>query len=181
MRRPRRVALVGVSLAMGSLALAGVASASSESRGGGRHQSTATPAGPTTFYPALGSPEQLERCNETNGRCRITYSSTNQVEGDMVGVSENFGALYIDESFAGWAVGMAEHSGTVKGCDGPGTSLTELRGRLGADGSNVGTWKIVEGSGTGGLTTLRGSGTYVTTISAEGAITYELEGSAHCK
>ena len=44
-----------------------------------------------------------------------------------------------------------------------------------ADGAASGTWRVIPGSGTGGLAGLRGSGTSVATSTPPGTFTFDYE------
>ena len=95
-------------------------------------------------------------------RCAIPFYETDNFTGDLVGQQQNAGGLSVTvPAFIGQAMSIATYSGTVKGCPGAGTALFRYVFTMGVhdtSGHNQGSVEVVPGSGTGGLSTLKGRG-----------------------
>jgi hypothetical protein len=107
------------------------------------------------------------------GRCAIPFYETDNITGDLVGQQQESGGLAVTPTFIGQAVGLGTYSGTVKGCPGPGTALFRYvitMGVNGQSGHNQGTVDVVPGSGTGGLSTLKGHGHVDATVTPSGPV-----------
>jgi hypothetical protein len=112
--------------------------------------------------------------DSATGRCAIPLYETDNFTDDLVGQQqEAVGASVTVPQFIGQAVGIATYSGTVKGCPGPGTALFRYVATLGVNGQsglNHGTVDFVPGSGTGGLSTLKGHGEFDAHATASGVV-----------
>jgi hypothetical protein len=112
--------------------------------------------------------------DSATGRCAIPFYETDNFTGDLVGQQQNAGGLSVTiPAVVGQAMSIATYSGTVKGCPGPGTALFRYvftMGVNGQSGHNQGTVEVVPGSGTGGLSTLKGHGDLDAVPSPNGSV-----------
>ena len=138
---------------------------------------------PTEFFglTAAGMPRP-ELCDPTSSRCLVTFVGFDRFTGTLDGTQANAGALSVDfATFVGEGVSLATFTGSVTGCPGSGTALLRYTVQLGArPGQNLGTFEVVDGSGTAGLAGLAGRGSFVATPDyATGAVS--TEGRAHLR
>jgi Protein of unknown function (DUF3224) len=98
------------------------------------------------------------------GRCIGTYTGTSTLTGDLTGSFLNYGAVYGDLT-AYWNVNLSLFQGDVEGC-GTGTVVFSFP----LDGPNPvdGHFTVIEGSGTGDLAGMTGTGRYHLTATASG-------------
>lgn len=123
-------------------------------------------------------------CNPDNGRCQFGFVGYDRYEGAVSGDSVNVGSISIDlATFQGHANSLATFTGTVIGCPGAGTVLLAWESDLGVEpGRNDSTFRVVAGSGTGGLSGIRGRGSIVANITdPTGPISGAGTANLHCR
>ena len=78
---------------------------------------------------------------------------------------------------------MSVLTATVAGCPGEGSVSLRWTVQFGftTEGRNTGTYEVVPGSGTGGLATIRGGGSFVTTVLPDGSVTSEFTAKFRCQ
>jgi hypothetical protein len=149
-----------IATVLGAGGIGGIAVAGAESDGHLLHASTTTSG--QEIYDIDLSTGACTHQDQATGRCAIPLYETDHFTGDLVGQEqETVGLSVTIPAIVGQATGIATYSGTVKGCPGPGTALFRYEFTMGVDGQtghNRGTVDVVPGSGTGGLSTLRGHG-----------------------
>ena len=140
------------------------------------------------FASATAEPVELfgpdpELCNSATGRCLVPYAATEAVTGDIVGVAVSAGTLSIDPTTGiGDATSLTEIRGIVEGCPAHGTALLRFIARLGVSpATNEGTFIVLSGRGTGGLTTLRGSGSFTATVNPDQTVTGNFNAHLSCR
>lgn len=125
---------------------------------------------PTLLAPACGSA----------GACVYPLSrTTTRIEGSLTGRTVSAGAGTPTKSGGYSGVGFHVFTGTVKGC-GSGTVVwTEVI--TSDDGANVsGAWTIRKGTGTAGLASVSGNGTFTGTTNSDTSGTVTATGTVRC-
>ena len=112
-------------------------------------------------YQDLAGQEKLTKA-------RMVYQLSGDLNGDLVSDS----LMYYREDGTAEFTGLQHLTGQIAGR--AGTCVMVADGSY-ADGAARGTWRVIEGSGTGALAGLRGSGTSVATSEPPGTYTLDYE------
>jgi Protein of unknown function (DUF3224) len=110
---------------------------------------------------------------ELEGKAKLTkatvgYRLTGDIEGDAMWAAVMF---YRDDGTAEFT-GLQHLTGQIAGRAG---SCVMVSDGTYSDGEARGTWRVIEGSGTGALAGLRGTGTSVATSEPPGTFTLDYE------
>jgi len=101
-------------------------------------------------------------------RARVGYRLSGAIEGEATWDALMFYRADGTAEYTGLQVVSAQIAGRS------GTCVMVADGSF-ADGAASGTWRVIPGSGTGGLAGLRGSGTSVATGTPPGTFTFDYE------
>ena len=111
--------------------------------------------------------------------CIVPFNDFAIADGDLSGSSIGSGSFVQTSSTKGYAIRLGYFTGTLTGCPGGGTAMGVTVTRIDATRGNSGTVKFLEGSGTGGLTGIRGSFTFTADPAPGSPIV--AKGSADCR
>ena len=170
------IAPVSAVISVAALAIGGALPAKAQT-GRPRSTSSSVTSQPTELFgltPA-GVPRP-DQCNADTGRCLVAFIGYDHTTGALEGTQINAGSLSINlQTGQGWATSMGQFTGTVRGCQAPGSVTFRYDMRMGVEpGKNVGTFTVVESSGIGGLSGLTGGGSIVAALNiATGVVTGE--------
>ena len=130
-----------------------------------RQQYSVAPNHPTAI---LG-----QECTADGHLCALPFFGYDTYTGDINGNQVNAGAVVVDPTtFKGPAVSLANFTGTISGCPGPGSAILRYTAELGVTpGHNAGNFEVVANTGTAGLAGLHGHGTFLATVHTDGTIT----------
>ncbi|MGZ5297935.1 MAG: DUF3224 domain-containing protein [Actinomycetota bacterium] len=108
---------------------------------------------------------------ELGGEAKLTRASvTGSLSGDIAGTSETEWLMCYGPDGTARYVGLQRVDGTLDGKDG--SFVVESNGNFDGGEAN-GTWSVVAGSGTGGLTGLSGEGTFSAPLGEKATITLD--------
>ncbi len=141
---------------------------------------TTAAGAPVRFSATFGPPAILTPSCDGAQQCIYPISrNTTVLTGDVYGTtaSAGAGAPRPDGTYDG--VGIHWFTGEVTGC-GSGTAVWTEVLAPGPDMAAVGRWEIAVGSGTGGLETLTGGGTFRATQEPDGSGSATIEGVVEC-
>ena len=114
-----------------------------------------------TFQDLAGQEEKLTKA-------RMGFQLSGDLAGDLVSDT----LMYYREDGTAEYTGLQHVSAQIAGKTG--TCVMVADGAF-ADGTASGNWRVIPGSGTGGLAGLRGSGTAVATTTPPGTFTFDYE------
>ena len=110
---------------------------------------------------------------ELDGKAKLTRANvTYRLSGDIEGDARWAALMYNRDDGTAEYTGLQQVSAQIAGRSG--TCVMVADGTF-ADGAATGTWRVIPGSGTGGLAGLRGSGTSVATSTPPGTFTLDYE------
>jgi hypothetical protein len=110
---------------------------------------------------------------ELDGKAKLTKATVGyHLSGDIEGDATWSALMYYREDGTAEYTGLQHLTGQIG--DQEGTCVMVADGGF-ADGAARGTWRVIEGSGTGALAGLRGSGTSVATSEPPGTFTLDYE------
>ena len=132
------------------------------------HYDMAPPCSAWTSVPSKGTCRGLGR---NTGPERIT--------GDWQGQSEYTYGFFIFPSGHSYGSGVDHFTGTIGGC-GTGSVLYQAEYSADSKGNVQGQWQMIEGSGTGGLADLRGTGTFMQITKPDGSTVGDYSGTVYC-
>jgi hypothetical protein len=117
------------------------------------------------------------------GQCLVPIQFRNTYTGDVVGTEISAGQIVATGPFDGPGSFMSVLTATVAGCPGVGSVSLRWTVQFGftTEGRNTGTYEVVPGSGTGGLASIRGSGSFVTMVQPDGSVTSEFTAKFRCQ
>jgi hypothetical protein len=117
------------------------------------------------------------------GHCLVPFQFRNTYVGDVVGTEVSAGQIVATGPLDGPGSSMSVLTATVAGCPGVGSVSLRWTVQFGftTEGRNTGTYEVVPGSGTGGLATIRGGGSFVTTVQPDGSVTSEFTAKFRCQ
>jgi hypothetical protein len=120
---------------------------------------------------------------DANGRCLLGFRFRNAYTGDVVGTEVSAGQIALTGPFDGPGTSTSVLTATIAGCPSEGSVTLRWQIEFGATtvGRNTGTFKAVPGSGTGGLTGIRGGGSFVTTFHPDGSVTSDFTANFRCR
>jgi hypothetical protein len=114
-----------------------------------------------------------ETYQELDGKAKLTSAKVGyRLSGDIEGDATWTAVMYYREDGTAEFTGLQHLTGQIGGR--AGTCVMVADGTF-ADGAASGTWRVIEGSGTGALAGLRGSGTSVATSEPPGTYTLDYE------
>ena len=168
-----RRARTGVAVAAVAALAVGLAPSADARDGGGRHHYEGTPT-----ETIIGSP-----ICDAAGMCVVPFQFRNTYSGDVVGTEVSAGQIVATGPADGPGSAMSVLTATVAGCPGEGSVMLRWTVQFGVTtvGQNTGTYLVVEGSGTGGLATIKGGGSFVTTVQPDGSTTSEFTAKFRCR
>jgi Protein of unknown function (DUF3224) len=110
---------------------------------------------------------------ELDGKSKLTTAKVGyRLSGDIEGDATWSAVMYYREDGTAEFTGLQRLTGQIAGR--VGTCVMVSDGTF-SDGAARGTWRVIEGSGTGALAGLRGSGTSVATSEPPGTYTLDYE------
>ena len=110
---------------------------------------------------------------ELDGKTKLTKAAVGyRLSGDIEGDATWSALMYYRADGTAEYTGLQHLTGQIGGREG--TCVMVADGTF-ADGAARGTWRVIEGSGTGALAGLRGSGTSVATSEPPGTFTLDYE------
>ncbi|MGH7948233.1 MAG: DUF3224 domain-containing protein [Candidatus Binataceae bacterium] len=117
----------------------------------------------------------------SKGSCRGLGRNTGpeKITGDWQGQSEYVYGFFILPSGQSYGGGVDYFTGTISGC-GSGSVVYRAPFSSDSEGNVQGRWEMIEESGTGGLTGIRGSGTFYQTTKPDGSMSGEYRGTVYC-
>ena len=167
-----------------ALAAGGATSQATASDSGGSHvqRARSTTTAPTELFGFIGGAPDPSRCESVTGQCLLPYYGHDGLTGAMTGTLDGAGSLSINlATGAGRAVSLSRFRGLVTSCPSEGTALLQFTARLGVrPGVNVGTFEVIQGSGTGGLAGLTGSGSFVAHVQPDQSTLADLVLKVRC-
>jgi hypothetical protein len=119
---------------------------------------------------AVGSWSE-ETFTELGGDAKLTRASvTGTLTGDIAGTSETEWLMCYGQDGTAVYVGLQRVEGSLG--DNEGSFVVESNGAF--DGGEAkGTWSVIAGSGTGGLSGLKGEGTFVAPLGEKATVTLD--------
>jgi hypothetical protein len=110
-----------------------------------------------------GGVPRADLCDPDFSRCILGFIGHERMSGALDGVMNEAATVTFQPATGiGEAVGYGTFTGAVAGCPGPGTvTFRQFTHLATATGQNSGEFEVVQGSGSGGLATLRGTGRFV--------------------
>ncbi|HEV2173577.1 MAG TPA: DUF3224 domain-containing protein [Nitrospira sp.] len=173
-------AMAIVLIACGILVLHGIANADAEDKKAGPIQIKAHFETTPDHYD-MAPPCSAWTSVPTKGTCRGLGRNTGPetITGDWQGQSEYAYGFFIFPSGHSYGSGLDHFSGTISGC---GTGSVVYRAPFSSDskGNVQGQWQMIEGSGTGGLAGLRGTGTFSQITKPDGSTVGDYSGTVYC-
>lgn len=110
---------------------------------------------------------------ELDGKTKLTKAAVGyRLSGDIEGDATWSALMYYRADGTAEYTGLQHLTGQIGGREG--TCVMVADGTF-ADGAARGTWRVIEGSGTGALAGLRGTGTSVATSEPPGTFTLDYE------
>jgi hypothetical protein len=177
--RPSSVAIILIACSL--LVLHGIANAE------GAEQKAGLPVAIRAHYEAppdhydMAPPCSAWTSVPSRGTCRGLGRNTGpeRITGDWQGQSEYAYGFFILPSGHSYGSGVDHFTGTISGC---GTGSVVYQALFSYDGKSnfQGHWQMIEGSGTGGLASLRGTGTFSQTTKPDGATIGDYNGTVYC-
>jgi Protein of unknown function (DUF3224) len=133
------------------------------------HYDMAPPCSAWTSAPSKGTCRGLGRNTEPE---RIT--------GDWQGQSEYTYGFFVLPSGHSYGSGVDHFTGTISGC-GTGSVVYQALFSYEGKGNNFqGQWQMIEGSGTGELAGLRGTGNFSQIVKPDGSTVGDYSGTVYC-
>jgi hypothetical protein len=141
--------------------------------GGGRQHYQGTPTETNIGTPVC----------DAAGRCIVPLQFRNMYTGDVVGTELSVGQIVATGPADGPGSSMSVLTATVAGCPGEGSVILRWSFvfALSTLGQNTGTFEVVPGSGTGGLATMKGGGSFVSTLNPDGSSTSNFTADFRCR
>jgi hypothetical protein len=117
----------------------------------------------------------------SKGTCRGLGRNTGpeRITGDWKGESEYAYGFFILPSGHSYGSGVDHFTGTISGC-GTGSVVYQAAFSSDSKGNIQGQWQMIEGSGTGDLAGLRGSGTFSQITKPDGSTVGDYSGTVYC-
>jgi Protein of unknown function (DUF3224) len=133
-----------------------------------------------TMTGSFGPPTFLApACNEAQNCVYPLERTSSILTGSLSGTSVSAGAGVPNAAGGFDAVGIHLFTGTVEGC-GAGTLVWTEELASAGGGEAAGTWHIADGSGTGALESVSGSGSFESHVNADGGGTGTSTGRISC-
>lgn len=117
----------------------------------------------------------------SKGTCRGLGRNTGleRITGDWQGQSEYAYGFFILPSGHSYGSGVDHFTGTISGC-GTGSVVYQALFSYESKGNFQGQWQMIEGSGTGGLAGLRGTGKFSQITKPDGSTVGDYSGTVYC-
>jgi hypothetical protein len=165
---------VSTGLAVAAVAALAIGLApSAAANGGGRQHYEGTPT-----ETIIGTPI----CHAA-GACVVPFQFRNTYSGDVVGTEVSAGQIVATGPADGPGSAMSVLTAAIAGCPGEGSVMLRwtVQFAVTTEGRNTGTFEVVPGSGTGGLVTIKGGGSFVTTVLPDGSTTSVFTAKFRCR
>jgi uncharacterized protein DUF3224 len=117
----------------------------------------------------------------SKGTCRGLGRNTGPetITGDWQGHSEYTYGFFILPSGCSYSSGVDHFTGTIRGC-GTGSVVYQVSFSSDSKGNFQGKWQMIEGSGTGDMAGLRGTGTFSQITKPDGSTVGDYSGTVYC-